>query len=157
MDKDKLHRALAHIAAGADKMAQAAQKVLTPLAGPSKETMMDNQDRAVNVIAHGLKNGDSPARIAEHLSDYGLLAEDPPEPCIYPDTGEHEWHTVDGYVSVEDGIIHVIHDETNDDKEPDELMPDWAELRFSNTTKGRETAYAILAACDLKDTHDDQL
>ncbi|WP_256380762.1 hypothetical protein [Corynebacterium sp. HMSC076D02] len=32
MDKDKIHRALAHIAAGADKMAQAAQKALTPLA-----------------------------------------------------------------------------------------------------------------------------
>lgn len=33
MDKDKLHRALAHIAAGADKMAQAAQKALKPRAG----------------------------------------------------------------------------------------------------------------------------
>lgn len=33
MDKDKLHRSLAHIAAGADKMAQAAQKAITPLAG----------------------------------------------------------------------------------------------------------------------------
>lgn len=33
MLKDKLHRALAHIAAGADKMAQAAQKAITPLAG----------------------------------------------------------------------------------------------------------------------------
>lgn len=33
MDNDKLHRTLAHIAAGADKMAQAAQKVLAPLAG----------------------------------------------------------------------------------------------------------------------------
>ena len=31
MDKDKLHRSLAHIAAGADKMAQAAQKALEPL------------------------------------------------------------------------------------------------------------------------------
>lgn len=57
MDKDKLHRALSHIAAGADKMAQAA-----------------------NIIAHGMKNDDSPARIARHLSDYGLLAEDLPEP-----------------------------------------------------------------------------
>lgn len=33
MHRDKLHRALAHIAASADKMAQAAQEVLTPLAG----------------------------------------------------------------------------------------------------------------------------
>lgn len=56
MDKDKLHRSLAHIAAGADKMAQAA-----------------------NIIAHGMKNDDSPARIAKHLADYGLLAPDLPE------------------------------------------------------------------------------
>lgn len=57
MDKDKLHRALAHIAAGADKMAQAAQEVLTPLAGTSKETTMSNQDRAeyaVEVKHHGV-------------------------------------------------------------------------------------------------------
>ena len=132
MDKDKLHRSLAHIAAGADKMAQAA-----------------------NIITHGMKNGDSPARIARHLADYGLLATDLPEPCIYPDTGEHEWHLDDGYVSVEDGIIHVIHDEAGDDREPVELDPDPGELRFSNTAKGRETAYSILAACDLKDAQDD--
>lgn len=37
---------------------------------------MDNQTRAANIIAHGMKNDDSPARIAKHLHDYGLLAED---------------------------------------------------------------------------------
>lgn len=116
---------------------------------------MDNQDQAAHIIMKCVQDGYSPTRIAERLADYGLITPDPPEPCIYPDTGEHEWHTVDGYVSVEDGIIHVIHDETNDDNEPDELMPDWAELRISDTTKGRETAYAILAACDLKDAQDD--
>lgn len=156
MFKDKLHRALAHIAAGADKMAQAAQEVLTPLAGPSKETRMGNHDRAANIIAHGLKNGDSPARIARHLADYGLITPDPPEPRIFLDTGEREWAMKDGYVSVEDGIIHVIHDETDDDREPAELRPDHGELRFSNTTKGRETAYALLAACDHKDAQDEQ-
>ena len=93
-------------------------------------------------------------RLANALADAGLLAPDPPEPCIYPDTGEHEWHMEDGYVSVEDGIIHVIHDESDDDREPEELDPDPGELRFSNTTKGRETAHAILAACDLKDAQD---
>lgn len=116
---------------------------------------MDNHDRAERIIAHGMKNGDSPARIAKHLADYGLLAEDLPEPCIYPDTGEHEWHMEDGYVSVEDGIIHVIHDETNDDWEPAELDSDPCEIRIGDTTKGRETAYAILAACEIKDAHDD--
>ncbi|WP_230308884.1 hypothetical protein [Corynebacterium hiratae] len=119
--------------------------------------MMDNHTRAANIIAHGMKNGDSPAHITRHLADYGLLATDLPEPCIYPDTGEHEWHMEDGYVSVEDGIIHVIHDETDEDWEPAELEPDPGELRFSNTTKGRETAYAILAACDYKDAQDEQL
>lgn len=37
---------------------------------------MDNHTRAANIIAHGLKNDDSPARIARHLADYGLLAPD---------------------------------------------------------------------------------
>lgn len=41
---------------------------------------MDNQDQAANIIAHGLKNGDSPARITRHLADYGLIAPDLPEP-----------------------------------------------------------------------------
>ena len=121
----------------------------------AQEAKMDNCTRAANIIAHGMKNDDSPARIAKHLADYGLLAEDLPEPCIYPDTGEHEWHMEDGYVSLEDSIIHVIHDETDDDREPAELWPAHCELRFSDTTKARENAYAILAACDLKDAHDD--
>ncbi|HAT1159121.1 TPA: hypothetical protein I8V45_000234 [Corynebacterium striatum] len=69
MDKDKLHRALSHIAAGADKMAQAA-----------------------NIIAHGMKNDDSPARIARHLSDYGLLAEDLPEPSRGMGTSGAVWY-----------------------------------------------------------------
>ena len=118
---------------------------------------MTNFELAAQVITLCAQKGYGPYLTAETLANYGLLTPDLPEPCIYPDTGEHEWHMEDGYVSVEDGIIHVIHDETNDDNEPDALMPDWAELRFSTTTKGRETAYAILAACDLKDTQDDQL
>lgn len=116
---------------------------------------MNNFDQAVHAITMCVKKRYSPTRIAECLADHGLITPDLPEPCIYPDTGEHEWHMDDGYVSVEDGIIHVIHDETDDDNEPDALMPDWAELRFSNTTKGRETAYSILAACDYKDAHDE--
>lgn len=116
---------------------------------------MSNQDRAMHVIMMCVKKGYSPTRIAECLADYGLITPDLPEPCIYPDTGEHEWHMDDGYVSVEDGIIHVIHDETGADREPAELWPARCELRFSNTTKARENAYAILAACDLKDTQDE--
>lgn len=116
--------------------------------------MMDNLTSAESIITHGMKNDESPARIAKHLANYGLLVEDLPEPCIYPDTGEHEWHMDNGYVSVEDGIIHVIHDETDDDWEPAELDSDPCEIRIGDTTKGRETAWAILAACDLKDAQD---
>ena len=116
---------------------------------------MSKQDRAEIAIEHAVKRGYTPEQTARLLDKFELLAPDLPEPCIYPDTGEHEWHMEDGYVSIEDGIIHVVHDESDDDREPAELDPDPGELRFSDTTKGRETAYAILAACDLKDTQDD--
>lgn len=52
---------------------------------------MDNHTRAANIIAHGMKNGDSPARIAKHLADYGLLATDLPEandPSIFVPDGK---------------------------------------------------------------------
>lgn len=116
---------------------------------------MDNKDQAAHVIMMCVREGHSPNRTAEFLAHYGLITPDPPEPRIFLDTGEREWHMVDGYVGLENGIIHVIHDETDDDREPKELRPDPGELRFSNTTKARETAYAILAACDLKDANDD--
>lgn len=116
---------------------------------------MDNLDQAAQVITLCAQKGYGPYLTAETLANYGLLTPDLPEPCIYPDTGEHEWHMEDGYVSLEDGIIHVIHDETDDDRQPAELNPDHCELRFSDTTKARENAYAILAACDLKDAQGD--
>lgn len=115
---------------------------------------MTNFELAAQVIMLCVQKRYSPRRIAESLADCGLLAEALPAPRIFPNTGEYEWHMTDGYVSLEDGIIHVIHDETDDDWEPAELDPDPGELRFSTTTKGRETAYAILAACDLKDAQD---
>ena len=40
---------------------------------------MDSRARAENIIAHGVKNGESPARIAKHLDDYGLLMADLPK------------------------------------------------------------------------------
>lgn len=116
---------------------------------------MTNFELAAQVIMLCVQKRYSPRRIAESLADYGLLAEDLPAPRIFLDTGEREWYMKDGYVSLEDGIIHVIHDETDDDRQPAELNPDHCELRFSDTTKARENAYAILAACDLKDTQDD--
>lgn len=116
---------------------------------------MTNFELAAQVIMLCVQDGYSPRRIAESLADCGLLAPSLPAPRPFSDTGGREWYMKDGYVSLEDGIIYVIHDETNDDNEPDALMPDWAELRFSDTTKARENAYAILAACDLKDAQDD--
>lgn len=50
---------------------------------------MNNHDRAANIITHGLKNGDSPARIARHLADYGLLADDLPAPTY--DMRDPKW------------------------------------------------------------------
>lgn len=134
MDKDKLHRALAHIAAGADKMAQAA-----------------------HIITHGLKNGDSPARIAKHLADYGLLAPDLPAPYTSLFTGEREWSAVDGYVSLHNGDLTVFYDERDEETYATEPAPERGEIRITDTTQGRELAYSILAACDLKDTQDDHL
>ncbi|KKO80642.1 hypothetical protein WU87_03285 [Corynebacterium minutissimum] len=119
--------------------------------------MMDNHDRAISIIAHGMKNGDSPARIARHLSDYGLLAEDLPEPCIYPDTGEHEWCVVDGYVNLNGGEISVCYDDRDEDTYLTDPDPEPGEIRITNTTQGRELARRILAACDRKDAQDAQL
>ena len=96
-----------------------------------------------------------PHDAVEALAKAGLIMPDLPEPRIFPDAGEYEWHMKDGYVSLEDGIIHVIHDETDEDWEPAELEADYSEIRISDTSKARENAYAILAACDLKDTHDE--
>lgn len=52
---------------------------------------MDNRTRAANIIAHGMKNDDSPARIAKHLHDYGLIVDDPPEPDSVSRKGWPHW------------------------------------------------------------------
>ena len=118
---------------------------------------MSNQDRAAKAIKFGAARGYSPEQIATLLNELDLLAPSLPKPRFFPSAEEYEWYMKDGYVSLEDGIIHVIHDETDDDQEPAELKPDHFELRFSDTTKARENAYAILAACEYKDAQDDQL
>lgn len=116
---------------------------------------MTNQDRAAKAIKFGAARGYTPEQIATLLNELDLLAPSLPAPRHFPDTGGREWYMKDGYVSLEDGIIHVIHDETGADREPAELWPAHCELRFSDTTKARENAYAILAACEYKDAHDD--
>ena len=60
---------------------------------------MDNHIRAVNVITHGLKNGDSPARIARHLADYGLITPDLPESHREVALHTPEWF-LDGPISL---------------------------------------------------------
>lgn len=118
---------------------------------------MDNHDRAERIIAHGMKNGDSPARIARHLADYGLLAEDLLDPSVFPDTGELEWAVVDGYVNLNGGEISVCYDERDEETYLTAPTPEPGEIRITNTTQGRELARRILAACDRKDAQDAQL
>ena len=119
---------------------------------------MDNIDRALAVLEASRRPGEiriHPYDAVEALAKAGLIMTDLPEPRTFPDTGGYEWHMKDGYVSLEDGIIHVIHDETDEDWEPAKLESDCAEIRISDTSKARENAYAILAACDLKETTND--
>ena len=116
---------------------------------------MSKQDQAAKAIKFGAARGYTAAQIATLLNELNLLAPSLPKPRFFPSTEEYEWYIKDGYVSLEDGIIHAIHDETGADREPAELWPAHCELRFSDTTKARETVHAILAACDLKDAHDD--
>ena len=60
---------------------------------------MDNRTRAENIITHGLKNGDSPARIARHLADYGLITPDLPESHREVALHTPEWF-LDGPISL---------------------------------------------------------
>lgn len=118
---------------------------------------MDNLDQAAHVIAHGMKNDDSPARIAKHLQDYGLLVDDPPEPYTSLSTGEREWSAVDGYVNLHNGDLTVFYDERDEETYATEPAPEPGEIRITDTGQGRYLAYSILAACDLKDAQDEQL
>lgn len=115
---------------------------------------MNNLDQAMHVIMMCVKKRYSPTRIAECLADYGLLAEDLLDPSVFPDTGELEWSAVDGYVSLHNGDLTVFYDERDEETYATEPAPERGEIRITDTTQGRELAYNILAACDLKDTHD---
>lgn len=116
---------------------------------------MDNLDQAAHVIMMCVQDGYSPTRIAERLADYGLLAEDLPEPSVFPGTKELEWATVDGYVNLKGGEILVAYDERDEDDYLTEPAPAPGEIRITDTGQGRAVAYSILAACDLKDAQDD--
>jgi len=116
---------------------------------------MTNLDLAAQVIMLCVQKGYSPRRIAESLADCGLLAPAPPEPTVFSDTGEFEWPMVDGYVSLDGGVIRAVYDECDEDDYLTKPAPDPCELCVTDTMKGRELAYNILAACDLKDAHDD--
>lgn len=112
---------------------------------------MDNRSQAANIITHGLKNDESPARIAKHLDNYNLLMPDVPEPATFADRGELEWAIVDGYVNLNSWHIVVNYDERDEDTYDSEPTPEPGEIYISDTTQGRELAYRILAACDYKD------
>jgi len=125
MDKDKLHRSLAHIAAGADKMAQAA-----------------------NIITHGLKNGDSPARIARHLADYGLLAPDLPGEDIVSANGTPVWRPDKGLMvtAFQDGEVRMGIPPTYPDTE-------FREAIYTQQSATKQ-ALALLAAAQHAGDHD---
>lgn len=105
---------------------------------------MDSRTRAENIIAHGVKNGDSPARIAKHLDDYGLLMADLPKSndagIIVPGgkgwlpqglTGPSVWTAPGGRVMVQR-------------VEPGDLIP----------KEARDFAYTVLAAANYAGDHD---
>ena len=115
---------------------------------------MDSRNQVENIIAHGLKNGDSPARIARHLDDSCRFMPNIPEPAIFFDHGELEWVMVDGYVNLNGWNIVVNYDERDEDTYLTDPTAEPGEIYISDTTQGRELAYRILAACDYKDDYD---
>lgn len=105
---------------------------------------MDNLARAENIIAHGVKNDDSPARIAKRLDDYGLLMPALPEAndagIIVPGgkgwlpqglTGPSVWTAPGGRVMVQR-------------VEPGDLIP----------KEARDFAYTVLAAANYAGGND---
>ncbi len=118
---------------------------------------MTNFELAAQVIMLCVQDGYSPRRIAESLADCGLLAPDLPAPYTSLSTGEREWSAVDGYVNLHNGDLTVFYDERDEETYATEPAPEPGEIRITDTGQGRYLAYSILAACDLKDAHDDQL
>lgn len=118
---------------------------------------MTNLDQAAQVITLCAQKGYGPYLTAETLANYGLLAEDLPDPSVFPDTGELEWAVVDGYVNLNGGEISVCYDDRDEDTYLTDPDPEPGEIRITNTTQGRELARRILVACDYKEAHNDQL
>lgn len=112
---------------------------------------MTNFDLAEQVIMLCVQKGHSPRRIAESLADCGLLAPDLPAPDLSFPSGEKEWSVMDGYVNLDGGEIAVAYDEETF------LTPEPGHILITHTGNARLIAYCILAACDRKDAHDDQL
>ena len=94
-------------------------------------------------------------RLANALADAGLLAPDLPAPYTSLSTGEREWSAVDGYVNLHNGDLTVFYDERDEETYATEPAPEPGEIRITDTGQGRYLAYSILAACDLKDAHDE--
>lgn len=60
---------------------------------------LDKHTQSENIVTHCVKNSDSPKRIVKHLSDYGLLVPDLPEPDRSVDSDEAEWY-LPGQISI---------------------------------------------------------
>lgn len=119
---------------------------------------MSNLYRAVMAIEHAVTAGYSPEQTASLLDKFELIAPSLPAPdTSFLSRGEKEWDMGDGYVNLNDGGITVRYDERDEDTYLTAPAPEPGEIRITDTTQGRAVAYAILAACEYKDAHDDQL
>ena len=116
---------------------------------------MSKQDRAAKAIKFAAARGYRPEQIATLLNELNLLAPGLPKLRFFPDTEEYESDVVDGYIKLHGGEIIVSYDERDEDTYLTDPAPEPGEIRITHTVQGRAVAYAILAACDLKDAHDD--
>lgn len=116
---------------------------------------MSNSYRAVKLIEYAVEHGYTPEQTARLLEKFDLLAPDPPAPDTSLSSSEKEWDMVDGYVNLYDGEITAYYDERDEDTYLTESAPEPGEIRITDTGQGRAFAYGILAACDIKDAHDE--
>lgn len=116
---------------------------------------MSKQSRAAKLIEHAAKRGYTPEQTASLLDKFDLLAPGLLAPDASFPSGEKEWGVMDGYVNLDGGDITVAYDERDEDTYLTEPAPEPGQIRITDINQGRELAYRILAACDLKDTQDD--
>lgn len=115
---------------------------------------MNNHNKVVILVAKILQFGQRDGtylgeRIADALTDAGLLAPDAPEPGVFKDGSEVEWDTLDGYVNIENGLIIAAHDERTEGDTPEkdeQLQPEPGRLKFLNPAAAEDLGELLIAA-----------